>query len=400
MNSEEKKSIKEDDIKTEYNCKTYKSFDDMGLNPLILKGIYSYGFEKPSSIQQKAIVPLIKGLDIIAQSQSGTGKTGTFTIGILERIDVKEDNTQALILAPTRELASQIYNVIKELSCYIKSLKIELVIGGINVNHFNKWDKPKNNHIIIATPGRVLDNINRKKINIDKLRVFILDEADEMLSRGFIDQIYDIIRYIPLTTQVALFSATLPPEVIEISKKFTNDPINIFVKNEELTLEGIKQFYVGVEKQNYKVDILIDLFEIISVTQCIIFINKKNDAEDLYDKLKKQGFPISIITGNMSQENRNNVIKNFRNGNDRVLITTGLLSRGFDVQQVSLVINFDLPKDKENYIHSVGRCGRFGRRGVVINLVTEDEYIYLQEIEKFYKTHVEELPSDISKFIS
>ena len=400
MNSEEKKSIKEDDIKTEYNCKTYKSFDDMGLNPLILKGIYSYGFEKPSSIQQKAIVPLIKGLDIIAQSQSGTGKTGTFTIGILERIDVKEDNTQALILAPTRELASQIYNVIKELSCYIKSLKIELVIGGINVNHFNKWDKPKNNHIIIATPGRVLDNINRKKINIDKLRVFILDEADEMLSRGFIDQIYDIIRYIPLTTQVALFSATLPPEVIEISKKFTNDPINIFVKNEELTLEGIKQFYVGVEKQNYKVDILIDLFEIISVTQCIIFINKKNDAEDLYDKLKKQGFPISIITGNMSQENRNNVIKNFRNGNDRVLITTGLLSRGFDVQQVSLVINFDLPKDKENYIHSVGRCGRFGRRGVVINLVTEDEYIYLQEIEKFYKTHVEELPNDISKFIS
>ena len=221
-----------------------------------------------------------------------------------------------------------------------------------------------------------------------------------MLSRGFVDQIYDIFQHIPSTTQVALFSATLPTEVLKLTKKFTNNPVNILVKNEELTLEGIKQFYVGLDKQRHKVDTLIDLFEIISVTQCIIFVNKKNDAEDLYIYLKKQGFGTSLITGSMQQEDRNSVIKQFRSGSARVLITTALLARGFDVQQVSLVINFDLPKDKENYIHQVGRTSRFGRRGVVINLVTKDEYKYLQEIEKFYNTQVEELPNDLSKYLS
>ena len=303
-------------------------------------------------------------------------------------------------MAPTRELASQIHTVIKALSFYVENLKIQLAIGGVNENDFNRWEKPKENHIIIGTPGRVLDNINRKKMNVNKLRVFALDEADEMLSRGFVDQIYDIFQHIPSTTQVALFSATLPKEVLELTKKFTNNPINILVKNEELTLEGIKQFYVGLDKRSHKVDTLVDLFEMISVTQCIIFVNKKNDAEELYEHLKKQGFGTSLITGSMPQEDRNTVIKNFRNGSARVLITTGLLARGFDVQQVSLVINFDLPKDKENYVHAAGRCGRFGRKGVVINLVTEEEYKYLQEIEKFYGTQIEEMPTDISKFFS
>jgi translation initiation factor 4A len=408
MNNKEKKSVdtnntdNTDEVKTknEYICETFTSFDDMNLKPSILKGIYSYGFEKPSGIQQKAIVPLAKGYDIIAQAQSGTGKTGTFSIGILERIDFKDDNTQALILAPTRELASQIHTVIKALSSCVENLRIQLAIGGVSDNDFNRWEKPKDSHIIIGTPGRVLDNINRKKIYIKNLRVFALDEADEMLSRGFVDQIYDIFQHIPSTTQVALFSATLPTEVLKLTKKFTNNPVNILVKNEELTLEGIKQFYVGLDKQRHKVDTLIDLFEIISVTQCIIFVNKKNDAEDLYIHLKKQGFGTSLITGSMQQEDRNSVIKQFRSGSARVLITTALLARGFDVQQVSLVINFDLPKDKENYIHQVGRTSRFGRRGVVINLVTKDEYKYLQEIEKFYNTQVEELPNDLSKYLS
>jgi translation initiation factor 4A len=409
MNNKEIKSIDKDimlnnsdDVKTknEYNCETFKSFDDMNLKPPILKSIYAYGFEKPSGIQQKAIVPLAKGHDIIAQAQSGTGKTGTFAIGVLEIVDFKEDSTQALILAPTRELASQIYTVISSLSFYVENLKIQLAIGGVNGNDINRWEKPKDNHIIIGTPGRVLDNINRKKININKLRVFVLDEADEMLSRGFVDQMYDIFQYIPSKTQVALFSATLPKEVLELSKKFTNNPISILVKNEELTLEGIKQFYIGLDKRSQKVDTLIDLFEMISVTQCIIFVNKKNDAEELYEHLKKQGFGVSLITGGIQQEDRTKVIKNFRNGVSRVLITTGLLARGIDVQQVSLVINFDLPKDREIYVHQSGRCGRMGRKGCVINLVTEEEYKYLKEIEKFYETQIEELPSDISNLIT
>ena len=210
---------------------------------------------------------------------------------------------------------------------------------------------------------------------------------------------YDIFQYIPSTTQIALFSATLPTEVLNISKKFTNNPVHILVKNEELTLEGIKQFYIGLDKRDQKVNTLIDLFEIISVTQCIIFVNKKNDAENVYDCLKKQGFEISLITSNMTQDNRNSVIKNFRNGSSRVLITTGLLTRGFDVQQVSLVINFDLPREKENYIHQSGRCARMGRKGVVINLVTEEEYKYLKEIERFYTTQCNELPENISEYL-
>jgi len=387
------------ETKNDYEVVNFLNFDDMNLKPNILKGIYSYGFEKPSSIQQKAIVPLAKGYDIIAQSQSGTGKTGTFSIGILERINFDEDCTQALILAPTRELASQIHDVIKSLSCYADKLKIQLAIGGIRRKNLGKWEKPVENHIIIGTPGRVLDNIKRKKIYVDKLKVFALDEADEMLSRGFVDQIYDIFQFIPTKAQIALFSATLPQEVLELSKKFITDPVNILVKREELTLEGIKQFYVGLEKRSHKIDTLIDLFETISVTQCIIFVNKKRDADNLHNILSENGFGVGLIIGSMQQEDRDKVIKSFRNGDTRVLITTGLLSRGFDVQQVSLVINYDIPNDKESYIHSSGRCGRWGRKGCVINLVTENEYENLKAIEKFYETQIEELPMNIGDYL-
>ena len=376
------------------------SFDDMNLKPSILKGVYAYGFEKPSTIQQRAIVPLAKGYDIIAQSQSGTGKTGTFSIGILEKIDCLKDFTQALILAPTRELATQIYTVISSLGMHLENLRIQLCIGGVHGKEFNRWEKQKDDHIVIGTPGRVLDNINRKKLYVDKLSIFALDEADEMLSRGFVDQMYDIFKNIPLTTQIALFSATMPPEVLELSKKFIKNPINILVKKEELTLEGIKQFYIGLEQKSHKIDTLIDLFGTISVTQCIVFISRKRDAEEVYDILKDQGFGIGIVTGSMQQEDRDKIIKSFRGGSTRVLLTTGLLARGFDVQQVSLVINYDLPRDKESYIHSSGRCGRWGRKGCVINLVTEQEYEYLKEIEKFYNTQIEELPMNIADYLS
>ena len=385
--------------KNDYKVTNFETFDDMDLKPDILRGIYSYGFEKPSVIQQKAIVPLAKGYDIIAQSQSGTGKTGTFAIGILEKINFNEECTQALILAPTRELASQIYDVIKDLGSFAENLRIQLSIGGVRIRNFNRWEKSKDNHIIIGTPGRVLDNIKRKKVYVDNLKVFVLDEADEMLSRGFVDQIYDIFQHIPTDTQVALFSATMPPEVLELSKKFIQNPVDILVKQEELTLEGIKQFYVGLEQRSHKIDTLIDLFETISVTQCIIFVNKKRDAEELHSILTENSFGTGLITGSMQQEERNKVIKSFRGGSTRVLITTGLLSRGFDVQQVSLVVNFDIPHDKESYIHSSGRCGRWGRKGCVINLVTEYEYENLKEIEKFYDTQIEELPINIGDYL-
>ena len=384
--------------KDEYEVKIYKSFDDMPLKDDLLKGIYSTGFENPSIIQQKAIVPLIDKKDLIAQSQSGTGKTGTFCIGVLQRVNPSLNKTQGLILSPTRELARQTYNVIKDLGSKIEGLRVKLSIGGTRGDNFSRWEK-ENDHIIIGTPGRIIDNVRRKKINLNYLNIFVLDEADEMLSKGFIDQIYEMFQIIPQNSQVALFSATIPEEVLKLSDKIIKNPIKILVKKDQITLEGIKQYYVGVERKEFKIEVLVDLFDTISVTQSIIFVNRKRDAEYVYDFLKSKGFGISLITGNLSQDERNQVIKDFREGKTRVLLTTGLLARGFDVQQVSLVINFDLPQDKENYIHCTGRSGRFGRKGIAINLVTNREYSYLREIETYYKTKIEELPDNLKDLL-
>ena len=384
--------------KDEYEVKIYKSFDDMPLKDSLLKGIYSTGFENPSIIQQKAIVPLIDKKDLIAQSQSGTGKTGTFCIGVLQRVNPSLNKTQGLILSPTRELARQTYNVIKDLGGKIEGLRVKLSIGGTRGDNFSRWERD-NDHIIIGTPGRIIDNVRRKKINLNSLSIFVLDEADEMLSKGFIDQIYEMFQIIPQNSQVALFSATIPEEVLKLSNKIIKNPVKILVKKDQITLEGIKQYYVGVERKEFKIEVLVDLFDTISVTQSIIFVNRKRDAECVYDFLKSKGFGISLITGNLSQDERNQVIKDFREGKTRVLLTTGLLARGFDVQQVSLVINFDLPQDKENYIHCTGRSGRFGRKGIAINLVTNREYSYLREIETYYKTKIEELPDNLKDLL-
>jgi translation initiation factor 4A len=384
--------------KDEYEVKIYKSFDDMPLKDDLLKGIYSTGFENPSIIQQKAIVPLIDKKDLIAQSQSGTGKTGTFCIGVLQRVNPSLNKTQGLILSPTRELARQTYNVIKDLGGKIEGLRVKLSIGGTRGDNFSRWERD-NDHIIIGTPGRIIDNVRRKKINLNSLSIFVLDEADEMLSKGFIDQIYEMFQIIPQNSQVALFSATIPEEVLKLSNKIIKNPVKILVKKDQITLEGIKQYYVGVERKEFKIEVLVDLFDTISVTQSIIFVNRKRDAEYVYDFLKSKGFGISLITGNLSQDERNQVIKDFRDGKTRVLLTTGLLARGFDVQQVSLVINFDLPQDKENYIHCTGRSGRFGRKGIAINLVTNREYSYLREIETYYKTKIEELPDNLKDLL-
>jgi translation initiation factor 4A len=382
-----------------YTVEEVNSFDEMELKQELLRGIYSYGFESPSSIQKRAIVPLYKGYDIIGQSQSGTGKTGAFTIGTLQRVCEKDDFTQALILAPTRELAEQIYKVISCLSSNLKDLEIELSIGGIRSKSYNRWDKPKTKHIIIGTPGRILDNLKRKRIDISKLKTIVLDEADEMLSKGFLEQIHDIFHFVPPEAQVALFSATLPKEIFDITVKFMKNPLNILIKKEEITLDGIKQFYIALEKRSHKMDCLFDIFEMISVTQAIIYVNTKKMAEELHYQLTNEGFSVSVITGNMPQEERKNVMVDFRSGKTRVLLSTDMLARGIDVQQVSLVLNYDLPREKETYIHRIGRSGRFGRKGVAINLVTKDEYENLRLLEQFYQTKVEELPQNFADFI-
>lgn len=374
------------------------SFDEMGLREELLRGIYAYGFEKPSAIQQRAILPVLQDRDVIAQAQSGTGKTATFSISILQKIDVNLREVQALVLAPTRELAQQIQKVLIALGDYM-NIECHASIGGVNVrDDIAKLESGV--HVVVGTPGRVFDMIsNRRAFRTNDVKMFVLDEADEMLSRGFKDQIYDIFRLLPPSTQVVLLSATMPAEVLEVTKKFMRDPIRILVKKDELTLEGIKQFYVAVEKEDWKLDTLCDLYESITITQAVIFCNTRRKVDWLTEKLKARDFVVSAMHGDMSQEDRSLIMKEFRSGSSRVLITTDLLARGIDVQQVSLVINYDLPINKENYIHRIGRGGRFGRKGVSINFITVDDQKMVAELESFYNTQIEEMPMSIADLL-
>jgi len=231
------------------------------------------------------------------------------------------------------------------------------------------------------------------------MKMFVLDEADEMLSRGFKDQIYDVFQRLPPSTQVVLLSATMPSEVMEVTTKFMRDPIRILVKKDELTLEGIKQFYVAVEKEDWKLDTLCDLYETVTITQAVIFCNTRRKVDWLTEKLHAREFTVSAMHGDMEQGQREVIMKEFRSGSSRVLIATDLLARGIDVQQVSLVINYDLPTNKENYIHRIGRGGRFGRKGVSINFVTADDTRMLREIEQFYSTQILEMPMNVADLI-
>lgn len=373
------------------------NFDNMGLLEDLLRGIYAYGFEKPSAIQQRAIMPLVKGLDIIAQAQSGTGKTATFTIGILQRLDFSQPDCQALILAPTRELAQQIQKVVVALGDYLNA-KCHACIGGTRVS--DDITKLRNGvHIVVGTPGRVFDMLCRQVLRPERIRMFILDEADEMLSRGFKDQIYDIFQALPKKTQVGLFSATMPAEALEITERFMNQPVRILVKRDELTLEGIKQFYVAVDREDWKLDTLCDLYDTLNITQAVIFCNTRRKVDWLTDKMRAREFTVSSTHGDIGQKERDVILNEFRTGSSRVLITTDLLARGIDVQQVSLVINYDLPRNLENYIHRIGRSGRFGRKGVAINFVTQEDIRALRELEQFYNTQIEEMPAHVADLI-
>jgi len=385
------------------------------------------GFEKPSAIQQRGIVPFCKGLDVIQQAQSGTGKTATFCSGVLQQLDYALLQCQALVLAPTRELAQQIEKVMRALGDY-QGVKVHACVGGTSVREDQRILQA-GVHVVVGTPGRVFDMLRRQSLRPDCIKMFVLDEADEMLSRGFKDQvcyllqslnlpsvvisdidlvlccflvnlqIYDIFQLLPPKIQVGVFSATMPPEALEITRKFMSKPVRILVKRDELTLEGIKQFYVNVEKEDWKLETLCDLYETLAITQSVIFVNTRRKVDWLTDKMRSRDHTVSATHGDMDQNTRDIIMREFRSGSSRVLITTDLLARGIDVQQVSLVINFDLPTQPENYLHRIGRSGRFGRKGVAINFVTLDDQRMLFDIQKFYNVVVEELPSNVADLL-
>jgi len=371
-----------------------------------LRGIYAYGFEKPSPIQKQGIIPMLtvdkngKRRDIIAQAQSGTGKTGCFAIGALNIIDPEKKHTQALILAPTHELANQILTVVNAIGMFRKGLVTQLLVGGTSVDGDRQKLDSNPPQIVVGTPGRVHDMIRRKYLKTEKMSLIVLDEADEMLSQGFKDQIYKIFQYMPSEIQIGLFSATIPPEAKALSDTFMDKPYKIFVKADMLTLQGIAQYYIRMDGDESKYLTLKDLFSGLAISQSIIYCNSTRRVDDLHEAMLADEFPVKKIHGKMDEHERNQNNKDFRSGACRVLITSDLFARGIDVQQVSIVINFDVPKSEHTYLHRIGRSGRWGRKGIAINFVTKHDGARLKHFEEYYSTQILEMPSNWSEHLA
>jgi superfamily II DNA/RNA helicase len=376
------------------------SWDELDIPITLLRGIYGMGFEKPSPIQQKAIKPMLSGRDLIAQAQSGTGKTGTFSIGAMATVDLKDTNAlQVLILSPTRELATQTTDVIEKMGILMKGLVVQTMIGGNIIEEDMRKLKATPPQIISGCPGRVFDMVRRKHINFNKLKLFILDEADEMLSKGFGEQVKSIFQFFERDVQIALFSATLPEGITEITDMFMKSPNRISVKREQLTLEGISQYFVATTGDNEKYEVIKDIYGGLALNQTIIYCNSVKRVQDLYDAMIKDGFPVCCIHSEMDKGERAASFNSFKSGEHRVLISTDVTSRGIDIQTVSAVINFDITKDVQTYLHRIGRSGRWGRKGVAINFITRRDGPKLQEIEEHYHTQISELPGDYASLL-
>ena len=375
------------------------NFDSLKLNENLLKGVYLHGFTQPSKIQIKGISSINTGKDCILQSQSGTGKTATYLLGVMNRLDPEEKTCQGIIITPTRELADQVHNVAEDLAKYTE-YKIAKCIGGTDVSK-NRTDL-KTSSVVVGTLGRICHMISEKKINIHKLKFIVLDEADEILSDGISEKLQNIFEKAPSGIQVVLISATMSINVFNASKKFTHEPIKILLKNNEVVVNLISQFYLDVETEDLKFDTLLDLYNLVSTSQAIIFCNTIRKVEWLEQNLKQNNFAITVIHSNMSQPERDSVVKNFRDGKTRLLLTTDLLSRGIDIPQVNMVINYDLPVNKETYIHRIGRCGRFDKKGVAITMVRMNDMTdakTFNRMKHFYKMDIKELPDNIDKFL-
>lgn len=392
--SENRGSLVEENATSIHEIYDIKTWDEMELKPEILRGIYSLGFENPSAIQKKAIYPIIKQHDVIGQAQSGTGKTGTFSISALQRVDLDCKQTQVFIIVPTHELVLQIETVINNIGQFMDGLNVKTLIGGTSINddiHTLKNNPP---HIIIGCTGRIYDMIKRRALRTIDVKLCILDEADEMLSRGFSEQIYNIFQCLPSAVQIALFSATMPQPILKLTEKFMRNPYKIIMKPEELNLEGINQFYLAMINDHSKYDTLKMLFEHLTVSQTIIYVNSINRVIELNTAMNEEGFSVCCIHSNMTKEERKEVVQQFRNGEYRVLISSNLTARGLDIQQVNTVINFDIPKSAETYLHRIGRSGRWGRKGTAINFVTKHDIYHMRNIEKHYGIDIKELPEN------
>ena len=379
--------------------KSVETWDEFDLDDSLLRGIYSHGFENPSQIQKTAILPIIEKRDVIAQAPSGTGKTGAFTIGTLQRLDLSSRTTQALIMAPTHELVRQISKVITTLSSQMNGIVVKTLVGGTSVSEDANDLRSNVPHIIIGSVGRVCDMIRRKHIRTKDIKLFVLDEADEMLSGGFIENIYQVFHTMNSDIQVAIFSATMPNEMLELTNRFMRNPVRITLEAEKLNLEGIKQYYIALPNDASKFETLKDLFNHLSLNQTIVYVNSVNRVVDLYEAMRKENHSVCCIHSSMTSDDRKKSLDDFRSGSYRVMISSNVTARGIDVQHVSVVINFDIPTCVHNYLHRIGRSGRWGRKGLAINFVTKNDINSMKAIESHYQSTIEELPGSFASMV-
>ena len=380
------------------DVKVYESFDDMGLSEELLRGVYSNGFTKPSAIQTKGIMPMVERRDLIAQAQSGTGKTGTFVIGSLSTVDPSIKKPQVLVLVHVRELAQQIAKVATTIGSYMK-VKVLCAVGGNPVREdVSALDQGA--QFVVGTPGRIFDLINRNSLDRSQIRVLIMDEADQMLQELFFEQVMCILdKGFPAQTRVALFSATMPESVRTVASKILNDPVRILIPPSDVALSGIEQYFIDVDREDHKFECIADLYKNLNIAQAVIFCNTRKTADKLTEKMTTHGFPVSCVHGELEKPERERRMRQFLGGESRVMIATDMIARGIDVQQISLVINYELPQNHETYIHRIGRAGRFGRKGVTINILLPEEVQTMKDIAEKFSIVLKETPQDLSNLL-
>lgn len=368
-------------------------FEDYCLRRPLLMGIFEKGWEKPSPIQEASIPIALAGRDILARAKNGTGKTGAYTIPILERIDTERNALQALVIVPTRELALQTSQICIELGKHL-NVKVMVTTGGTNLKDdiVRLYDPV---HIIVATPGRIVDLMNKDLVKTNQCKILVLDEADKLLSQDFKGMLDSIINSLPREPQILLYSATFPLTVEEFMKKHLNNPYEINLMD-ELTLKGVTQYYAFVQERQ-KVHCLNTLFSKLQINQSIIFCNSTQRVELLAKKITELGYSCFYIHARMDQQHRNRVFHDFRQGLGRNLVCSDLFTRGIDIQAVNVVINFDFPKHAETYLHRIGRSGRYGHLGIAINLITYEDRFALHKIEQELATEIKPIPKVINK---
>lgn len=373
--------------------KEYDSFNDMNLADNLLRGIYAYGFENPSILQARVIIPMIMGRDTVTQAPAGIGKTAALVIAILQNIDISVRAVQALILVPTRELALATQAVVLSIGKYV-GLCCHNCIGRRRED-IQKFQN-KTAHVVVGTPGCVQDMIQCCALETASIKLFCVDEADDMIYRGITKRIHDVFKFMAPTCQVCLFSATIPNDVYEMTEMLMRDPLRIRVEPDRLTLQRAVQFYVNIEREEWKLETLFDIYEVLSISHSIVYINTKYKVEWLVEKMRKRRFDVHMLHGDMGLNDRDENLSEFRSGSNRVLVATDHLFHDIDLEYVRLIINFDLPSNRENYIRRTGRSSKSNHKVVVINFLTNADMNMLRDIEQFYNTCIEEMPMDIA----